>query len=106
MKQLKLLNQIKEFSFLGKLPYFVLWLNRFIMWLFIINIGVGLFNLLPLGIVDGGRMFYLAALFFVKDDKLAKKLWTAASLIVLLLILINIYPYFVKLFLFLSQLFV
>lgn len=94
--------KVKEkFSFLGKLPYFIIWLNRFIMWLFIINIGVGLFNLLPLGIVDGGRMFYLAALFFVKDAKLAKKLWTAASLFILLLILINIMPYLKSLFEFL-----
>jgi membrane-associated protease RseP (regulator of RpoE activity) len=99
--------KVKEkFSFLWKLPYFVLWWNKLVFWLFVVNIGVGLFNLLPLGIVDGGRMFYLLALAVFKDDKKAKKAWTAASFFVLLLIFINIMPYLWKLFLFLGNLFV
>ncbi len=97
--------KVKEkFAFFGKLPYFVLWFNKLIMWLFIINLGVGLFNLLPLGIVDGGRMFYLVTLAIVKKDVLAKKIWTAVSLFLLLLILINLLPYFKSLFLFLGSL--
>ena len=97
--------QIKQkFSYLGRLPYFVLWFNKLIFWLFVVNLGVGLFNLLPLGIVDGGRMFYLAMLGIFKDERLAKKLWTFASLFLLLIILINLFPYLMKLFLFLGNL--
>lgn len=96
----------QNFSFLGKLPYLVLWFNNLIVWLFIINVGIGLFNLLPLSIVDGGRMFYLLALAVVKDDKKAKKIWNYASLFIFLLILINIFPYLWKLFLFLGSLIV
>ncbi|MEK6940147.1 MAG: site-2 protease family protein [Nanoarchaeota archaeon] len=32
------------------------WFNFFLRWLFLLSIGIGLFNLLPLPIVDGGRM--------------------------------------------------
>ena len=41
------------------------------MW--VANLGVGLFNLLPLGIVDGGKMFYLVSLGFFKKEEIAKK---------------------------------
>jgi len=94
----------QKFSYLGKLPFFVLWFNKLIFWLFIVNVGVGLFNLLPLGIVDGGRMFYLVMLGIFKNEKLAKKLWTFASLFLLLIILINLFPYIMQLFLFLGNL--
>ena len=32
------------------------WLAGFLRWLFVLSLGIGLFNLLPLPIVDGGRM--------------------------------------------------
>ena len=32
------------------------WLSSFLRWLFILSLGIGLFNLLPLPIVDGGKM--------------------------------------------------
>lgn len=35
----------------------LLWLKELFFWLFAINLGVGVFNLLPLGFLDGGRMF-------------------------------------------------
>src|SRR3989344_1080166 len=41
----------------GKILYSVLyWLTGFLRWLFLLSMGIGLFNLLPLPIVDGGRM--------------------------------------------------
>jgi membrane-associated protease RseP (regulator of RpoE activity) len=94
----------EKFSAFGQLPWFAIWFNKLIVWLFIINLGVGLFNLLPLGIVDGGRMYYLLALAVVKNEKIAKKLWTTVSLFILFLILINLLPYFKSLFLFLGSL--
>lgn len=36
--------------------YFLVFVNDLMMWLVVLNLGIGLFNLLPLGIVDGGRM--------------------------------------------------
>lgn len=79
------------------------WFNMLFFWLFLINIGVGLFNLLPLGPVDGGRMFYLLALAIVRDKKKATKIWKNISLFCLLLIFINLAPYLMKLIIFLFK---
>ena len=34
----------------------VMWFSGLFTWLFILNLGIGLFNLVPLGPIDGGRM--------------------------------------------------
>ena len=74
------------------------WFQLLLIWLFIINIGIGLFNLLPLGPVDGGRMFYVAALaIFKKEDKAAKAL-SVVSILCLALIVINMIPWLTKFF--------
>ncbi len=87
----------------GKLPYAFLWLNLLIIWLFIINIGVGLFNLLPLGPLDGGKMFYTAALAYTKEEKKAKKWWGFVTFVCLILIFVNLVPWLIKLFLFVGK---
>ena len=60
------------------------------VWIFILkvlglsislNLGVGLMNLLPLGILDGGRMF----------EEIAPKYYRGASAVALLLLLVNIF---------------
>jgi|GEM_PF-5265542 len=48
---------------------------------FSLNIGVGLINLLPLGILDGGRMF----------ETMNKRFYPAVSTVALFLILMNIF---------------
>jgi len=45
--------------------YFLLW------WIVLINIGVALFNILPIGITDGGRFWYLSVLGITKSEKIA-----------------------------------
>jgi len=79
------------------------WFVVLFLWLFVISLGVGLFNLLPIGPVDGGRMFYLATLHFTKNSTLAKKFVTGFTIFFLLLILINLLPYIVKLFAFIGS---
>ena len=66
------------------------------MWLFLISVGVGLFNLLPLGPVDGGRMIYSLGLIFF-SEKVAKRILLFASLVCLALIIINMIPWIEKL---------
>src|SRR3989344_4395681 len=73
-----------------------LWFYLLVFWLFNINLGIGMFNLLPLGPVDGGRMFYSAALHFTNKDR-AMKLLKIATITVLFLILINMLPFILKL---------
>jgi len=85
------------------LPPFIEWLHMLMFWLWIVSIGIGLFNLLPLGPVDGGRMFLTGLLAVVKDEKKAKKYWSIISFTCLLLIFINLAPYLWKLLLFISK---
>jgi membrane-associated protease RseP (regulator of RpoE activity) len=82
-----------------------LWISKLIFWLYLINFGVGLFNLLPLGPVDGGRMFKTGISYFVKNKKRTHKIWTSISFLCLFLIFINLLPYIIKLILFILKAF-
>lgn len=88
------------------LPQALMWTNMLILWLFVINLGIGVFNLLPLGPVDGGRMFYVTALWAFKNNKKAMKAWALASFICLSLIIINLLPWLMKLLTFLQSILV
>ena len=83
----------------GKVLYTVLyWLTGFLRWLFLLSIGIGLFNLLPLPIVDGGRMAQVF-LHKLKGPEKGEKLYHKVSLFFLLVLLLNLfYPMLVKLF--------
>src|SRR3989344_211983 len=74
------------------------WFIKLLWWLWLISLGVGLFNLLPLGPVDGGKMLPLGLSFFIKDKNKVIKIWKYISFFVLGLIIINLLPYFVSLF--------
>jgi membrane-associated protease RseP (regulator of RpoE activity) len=63
-------------------PYYY-WMRGFIKWLFLLNFFIGLANLLPLGIVDGGRMLQTALHTMFDDKNHAKKLWGIISLLFL-----------------------
>lgn len=84
------------------IPMFMIWLNLLIFWIFIINIGVGLFNLLPIGPVDGGKMSLIFLTWAFKGNKSkTKRVWVALSYFVLILIFINLLPWVWKLIMFL-----
>ena len=70
----------------------LLWLNILIYWLFLTNFMVGLVNLLPMGIVDGGLMFNIALSTVVKNEKTAKRIFNTVSIILLLLLLFFLIP--------------
>lgn len=89
-------ESIKQKSFNFYPVYY--WLKELLFWLFNISFGVGLFNLLPLGPVDGGRMFYVGMLAVFKKEKIAKQLYLFATTFCLLLIFINLVPFIIKLF--------
>jgi len=88
----------EKYSWLGWAEGVIQWVVLLTIWLFLINIGIGLFNLLPLGPVDGGRMFYATSLALFKDEKKAHKAYVWISLFVLGLIVINMLPWFQDLF--------
>ena len=57
--------------------YYLLW------WCVVINLLVALFNMLPLGALDGGRFFYLSVLSVTKSEKIAKWSFKIATWILL-----------------------
>lgn len=95
----------EEYAKYGRLPFALIWINILLLWLFLINLGVGLFNLLPLGPLDGGRMFMVSALALTKSEKKATKLLGLVSIICLILIILNLLPWLIKLLAFLGHTF-
>ncbi len=88
------------------LPELFAWFHMLVFWMVAVNFGIGLFNLLPLGPVDGGRMFLVALQTMFKDEKKIKKIFVSVTFFCLLLIFINLVPYLWKLLLFIVKPFV
>lgn len=67
------------------MPY----VSALFFWIFITNVFVGLCNLIPLPVVDGGRMVYVAALTITKSkkksEKIAKALYSFSLLLFFLM---------------------
>ncbi len=84
------------------LPKVLSWLGLLVFWLFVINFGIGLFNLLPLGPIDGGRMLYAGLLGIMSKEK-ATKIWSSISYFCMLLIFVNLLPWLYRLLLFLFK---
>jgi len=83
----------------GKAGYVTVgWISTFLRWLFLLSLGIGLFNLLPLPIVDGGRMMQVS-LWKIKGKENGNKWYGRISfLFLLILILTLIFPFVMKLF--------
>ncbi|MEK6875248.1 MAG: site-2 protease family protein [Nanoarchaeota archaeon] len=60
--------------------YYLLW------WIVFINLLVALFNMLPLGILDGGRFFYLTILGITNSKKIAEFSFKGITYLILLLL--------------------
>lgn len=72
----------------------VLWLKDLIFWMYLLSLGVGLFNLIPLGPVDGGRMF-LTTLQGIIHEKHANTVWKSVSFAILAVLITNVVLAFV-----------
>ncbi len=62
----------------------VLILSKFLFWVFLLSQGIGLINLLPVGPIDGGRMFHQASLRLW--GKRGIRVWTAVSLVLVFIL--------------------
>jgi len=69
--------------------YVILWFKDLIFWLALLSLGVGLFNLVPLGPIDGGRML-LTAMQVVTHEARAARVWKSVSFVILGILLTNI----------------
>ena len=81
--------QVTDFTSLkeGIAPKVFFWILGVLNWIFVLSIGLGLANLLPLGPVDGGRMFQVIMHLFVGEQK-GNKIWIRMAIILLFIILL------------------
>lgn len=80
----------------GIFAYPILWFNKLLFWIFALSFGIGLFNLLPLGPIDGGRMFKSAMQKIFNKESHADTAWTAVSYLFIIMILGGLILSFVK----------
>lgn len=76
-----------QYEFL-KYPFY--WLKDFFRLFFIFNFAIGMFNLLPLGIVDGGRMLKTYLDSTIKDKKKSLRIWGIISFFFLSLVILGL----------------
>lgn len=69
-------------------PPLLKWSSTLLVVLLMLNVGIGLFNLLPLGPLDGGRMFQLVCVKLFKKNGI--KVWSYVSLFFVALIFVNL----------------
>ncbi|MBD3253326.1 hypothetical protein GF386_06335 [Candidatus Pacearchaeota archaeon] len=62
---------------------FLVFLYYMVFWIFLINILVGFFNMLPLAILDGGRFFYLTVWGITGSEKIGRRAFKWVGLIIL-----------------------
>ncbi len=78
------------------IPAAIIWIAGLFYWLYVLNLGIGLFNLVPLGPIDGGRMMQLVMHRLFKDKEKGNKAWKWISVFFLALILVNLMAGFFK----------
>jgi len=62
---------------------FVFFVYHLLWWIMVINLLVALFNMMPLGMLDGGRFFYLGVWGIFGSEKWAKRAYVAATYLIL-----------------------
>ncbi len=77
------------------IPSALIWVYGLMFWLYVLNFGIGLFNLVPIGPLDGGRMMQVA-MHKLFDKEKGDKYWHYIGIFFLILILINVGAGFVK----------
>lgn len=65
-----------------------LFIYNLLWWLILISISVALVNMLPVGIFDGGRFFYLTVLAITKSEKKAEKMFKLSTYFILFILLL------------------
>jgi membrane-associated protease RseP (regulator of RpoE activity) len=73
----------------------LIWVIGLFYWFYVLNLGIGLFNLVPIGPLDGGKMLYTVLRKYLRED-IAFKAWKYISSFFLLLILVIILFAFLK----------
>lgn len=73
----------------------ILWSFGLLYWLFLLSLGIGLFNLLPIGPIDGGRMLQVAMQKLFKQQP-GQRVWKYISVVFLLMVVVNVIAGFMQ----------
>lgn len=73
----------------------ILWSFGLLYWLFLLSLGIGLFNLLPIGPIDGGRMLQAAMQKLFKQQP-GQRVWKYISVVFLLMVVVNVIAGFMQ----------
>ncbi len=77
---------------------FALFLQNLLEWTILISLSVAIINMLPVGIFDGGRFFYLTVLAITKKEKFAKKAFAFVTYLFLFILLLTMISWLLNLF--------
>lgn len=77
---------------------FAEFIYNLLWWLVLISFSVALVNMLPVGIFDGGRFFYLTILAITKSETKAKKVFSFVTYLFLFLLLVTMIFWAINLF--------
>lgn len=72
------------------------WFKGLFMWFYLLNLALGITNLLPLGIVDGGRMLQVLFKSVFTNKKKAQKFWLSISFALLAFLIIGMVAHYLK----------
>jgi len=75
---------------------FVFFIYHLLWWVMVINLLVALFNMMPLGMLDGGRFFYLAVLGIFGSEKFAKSAYRIATYFILFMFALMMFFWFIR----------
>jgi membrane-associated protease RseP (regulator of RpoE activity) len=75
---------------------FVYFIYHLLWWIMIINLLVALFNMMPIGMLDGGRFFYLTILSITRSKKFSKAAFKTATYAILFAFLMLMFFWFVR----------
>lgn len=79
---------------LGPIPWILFELVELFQWVFMLNLGIGLFNLLPLKPLDGGHMLEIL-LTYIMSEEAAKPIVNALSVVMGMIIVFSIVAGFI-----------
>lgn len=75
---------------------FIIFIYNLLLWIVLINFSVALVNMLPLGIFDGGRVFFLTILMLTKSEKTAKRAYNISTYLLLLVFFMLMLQWFIS----------
>ncbi len=95
-----ILSKIKspQVYYLSSMGDFGIFIYNLLWWIVVINLGVALTNMIPVGIFDGGRFFYLTILGITRSDKVAKIAYKISTWFILILIFALMIQWFYAIF--------